>query len=137
PEPSAASSIRLEPMPREAVPAPPRWSIGVGETVSVALDALRANKLRASLTMLGIIIGVAAVIAMVALGRGAQESVNQRIASLGTTLLTVTPGQMFSRGVATADTRAKLVIDDATALDTTATSITAVEPEMSRSLQVQ
>ena len=56
----------------------------VGETVGVALEALSANKLRSFLTMLGIVIGVSAVIAMVALGRGAQESVNSRIAALGT-----------------------------------------------------
>src|SRR5262249_44072794 len=59
------------------------------ETMRVAFDALRANKLRSFLTMLGIVIGVSAVIAMVALGRGAQQSVKDRIASLGTTLLTV------------------------------------------------
>lgn len=47
----------------------------IGETFSVALGALRANKLRSLLTMLGIVIGVAAVIAMIALGRGAQIAV--------------------------------------------------------------
>ena len=137
-EATPARPLRVEPQAW-----PPRtednsgWRIGIGETLGVALDALRANKLRASLTMLGIVIGVAAVIAMVALGRGAQESVNERIASLGTTLLTVTPGQRFARGVATADTRAKLTLDDVTALDTSATNITAVEPEMTRNLQIQ
>ncbi|MGH7669714.1 MAG: ABC transporter permease, partial [Gemmatimonadaceae bacterium] len=60
-----------------------------GEIISVALSALRANKLRSLLTMLGIVIGVAAVIAMVALGSGAQQAVKDRIASLGTTLLSV------------------------------------------------
>src|SRR6185436_11759935 len=63
----------------------------MGEILAVALAALRANKLRSFLTMLGVVIGVAAVIAMVALGRGAQASVKARIASLGTTLLTVMP----------------------------------------------
>ena len=58
-----------------------------GEILKVALVALRANKLRSALTMLGIVIGVAAVIAVVALGRGAQEAVNERIQALGTTLL--------------------------------------------------
>src|SRR5205823_10095275 len=71
----------------------------LGEIVSVALGALRANKLRSLLTMLGIVIGVAAVIAMVALGTGAQSAVKERIASLGTTLLTVTPGQQRGMGV--------------------------------------
>ena len=64
----------------------------IKETVGVALNALRVNKLRSLLTMLGIVIGVGAVIAMVALGRGAQNSVDERIAALGTTLLTITPG---------------------------------------------
>ena len=70
----------------------------LGETIGVALGALRANKLRSFLTMLGVVIGVGAVIAVVALGRGAQQSVNARISALGTTLLTVQPGQIFAPG---------------------------------------
>ena len=65
----------------------------IGEIISVALGALRANKLRSLLTMLGIVIGVGAVIAVVALGTGAQQAVKDRISALGTTLLTVNPGQ--------------------------------------------
>ena len=64
-----------------------------GEIIRVALGALRANKLRSLLTMLGIVIGVGAVIAMIALGNGAQQQVKDRITALGTTLLTVQPGQ--------------------------------------------
>jgi putative ABC transport system permease protein len=108
-----------------------------GETFSVALGALRANKLRSFLTMLGVVIGVAAVIAMVALGRGAQESVNQRIAALGTTLLTVTPGQVFGRGVASGSDRARLTMDDAAALEQRGRYVAAVQPEMSGQAQVQ
>ena len=63
----------------------------IGETITVALGALRANKLRSVLTMLGIVIGVGAVIAMMALGTGAQRAVRDRIESLGTTLLTINP----------------------------------------------
>jgi len=107
------------------------------ETLAVALEALRANKLRSFLTMLGIVIGVAAVIAMVALGRGAQQSVKERIASLGTTLLTVTPGQARGPGfVASSSDRAPLMMDDSDAIDEHATFVTAVQPEISRSLQV-
>jgi putative ABC transport system permease protein len=109
----------------------------LGEILGVALAALRANKLRSALTMLGIVIGVSAVIAMMALGRGAQVAVNQRIASLGTTLLTVVPGQVFSFGVASQADRAQLDMDDAAALETRGTLFAAVEPEMSRQLQVQ
>ena len=110
-----------------------------GEIISVALGALRANKLRSFLTMLGVVIGVAAVIAVVALGRGAQESVKARISSLGTTLLTVSPGQQFGGGgrVASETDRAALTISDAKALEQSAQLITAVQPEMSRNFQVQ
>jgi putative ABC transport system permease protein len=108
------------------------------ETISVALEALSANKLRSFLTMLGIVIGVAAVIAMVALGRGAQQSVNARIAALGTTLLTVIPGQARTAGgVASAADRAPLLIEDGQALEERGVTLAAVQPEMSRQLQVQ
>jgi putative ABC transport system permease protein len=110
----------------------------LGETISVALDSLRANKLRSFLTMLGIVIGVGAVIAMVALGRGAQESVKSRIASLGTTLLTVLPAQARGAGgVASSSDRAPLTLDDAKALEERSTFVAAVQPEMSRQLLVQ
>ena len=110
----------------------------IGEILRVALDALRANKVRSFLTMLGIVIGVAAVIAMVALGRGAQQSVKDRIASLGTTLLTVVPGQVRGLGrVASGTDRAPLTIDDATAIESRASYVLAIQPEMARQLQVQ
>jgi putative ABC transport system permease protein len=108
-----------------------------GEILNVALGALRANKLRSLLTMLGIVIGVAAVIAMIALGRGAQKAVNDRIAALGTTLLTVMPGQQMMRGVGSEADRAKLTMSDAQALEERGTKIEAVQPEMQRNLQVQ
>src|SRR6185369_13127083 len=92
--------------------------MSIAETMRVALEALRANKLRSFLTMLGIVIGVSAVIAMVALGRGAQQSVKDRIASLGTTLVTVVPGQFRGPGgVASGTDRRRLTIEDAQALD--------------------
>ena len=110
----------------------------LGETIGVALGALRANKLRSFLTMLGVVIGVGAVIAVVALGRGAQESVNARISALGTTLLTVFPGQVVRTGVAAETDRASLTIDDARALEeANSPLITAVQPEMSRNFQIQ
>ena len=107
------------------------------ETIAVALEALRANKLRSLLTMLGIVIGVSAVIAMVALGRGAQQSVKDRIASLGTTMLTVVPGQQRGPGsVASATDRRPLKLEDAQALADRGVVLTAVQPEMSRTMQV-
>src|SRR2546422_3563153 len=110
----------------------------LGETLNVALESLRANKLRSFLTMLGIVIGVGAVIAMVALGRGAQQSVKERIASLGTTLLTVMPSQARGAGgVASSSERALLTMGDAKAVEDRSTFVAALEPEMSRQLQVQ
>jgi putative ABC transport system permease protein len=108
----------------------------IGEIISVAIGALRANKLRSLLTMLGIVIGVAAVIAMVALGTGAQKAVKDRISALGTTLLTVNPGQQRGMGVVIADAQTKLTMDDAKALEDRGTSILAVQPEMNRTLQI-
>jgi putative ABC transport system permease protein len=108
----------------------------IGEIIRVALGALRANKLRSLLTMLGIVIGVAAVIAVVALGTGAQSAVKERISSLGTTLLTVMPGQQRGMGV-TFDQSMKLTMDDAKAIEERSTAITAVQPEMTSRLQVQ
>jgi putative ABC transport system permease protein len=109
----------------------------IGEIVSVALGALRANKLRSFLTMLGVVIGVGAVIAVVALGRGAQQSVNARISSLGTTLLSVFPADIRQGGVASGTDRAVMRLSDAEALDSAGGDIAAVEPEMGRNLQVQ
>jgi putative ABC transport system permease protein len=109
-----------------------------GEVVRVALGALRANALRSVLTMLGIVIGVGAVIAMDGIGRGAQVAIKERITALGTTLLTVTPGQLRGvGGVAAEADRARLTMDDAAALEEQATRLTAVQPEMSRQLQLQ
>lgn len=109
-----------------------------GEIIAVALGALRANKLRSMLTMLGIVIGVGAVIAMIALGNGAQQQVNDRIKALGTTLLTVQPGQQrFGGGFASEVDRAPLTMKDARALEDRATNIAAVQPQMSRNYQVQ
>src|SRR5438874_2727798 len=108
----------------------------VGETIRVALEALRANKLRSLLTMLGIVIGVGAVITMIALGSGAQQSVHDRLQALGPTLLSVYPGQSFHHGVAS-DTRVSLTMDDDTALENSARYLTDVVPELRASLQVE
>jgi putative ABC transport system permease protein len=61
------------------------------EIIGVAMGAVRANLLRSVLTTLGIVIGIAAVITMVALGEGAQQRVQQEINRMGTTVLTIRP----------------------------------------------
>jgi putative ABC transport system permease protein len=108
----------------------------LGETVAVAFQSIRANKMRSLLTMLGIVIGVGAVITMVALGSGAQKAVEDRITSLGANLLNIYPGQQSVRGVAS-DQRVNLTTDDAEALQRDATLLSAVVPELSRNQQVK
>ena len=108
----------------------------VKEIVLVALGALRANKMRSFLTMLGIVIGVAAVIAMVAIGKGAQKSISDRIAGLGTTLLQVRPGARRGFGVAT-ENNEKLTIRDAEALQSRGQYFAAVGPEMNKRIMFQ
>lgn len=82
------------------------------DAVMSALDALRLHKLRSALTMLGIIIGVAAVIAMVAVGGGAREQVIAQIRSLGSNLLVVTPGNVTAGGVRMGSGAASTLTDD-------------------------
>ncbi len=108
----------------------------LGETIAVAFQSIRANKLRAALTMLGIVIGVGAVITMVALGSGAQKAVEERINALGADLLNVYAGQQNVRGVAQAQ-RVSLTVDDANALAKDATILRAVIPELNSQVQVK
>ena len=107
----------------------------IGETIKVALSSIRANKLRSALTMLGIVIGVGAVIAVVALGTGAQKAVEDRINALGANVLTVYPGQSFMGG-RSSDVRVSMTVDDADALRDDAKLISAVVPELSRNMTV-
>jgi putative ABC transport system permease protein len=106
------------------------------EIFKVALQAIRANKLRSLLTALGIIIGVGAVITMLALGSGAQKSVQDRIAAMGPDLLSIYPGQNFRGGIAIMG-NVNITIDDDTALQSSTHYIQAVVPELTRSLQVK
>jgi len=107
----------------------------IGETFAVALSSIRANALRSILTMLGIIIGVGAVITMVALGTGAQKAVEARIAALGANVFTVFAGQARSGAVMITD-RTVLSTDDYDALVRDATLLKAVVPEAQQSLQI-
>ena len=105
-----------------------------------ALDAIRSNKMRSGLTMLGVIIGVASVVLMVAIGRGAQKDVTDRIESLGTNLLIVQPGSpnqtdvrsMFRRGGATST----LTLEDAEAIEENVPNLLGVSPESRTSMQL-
>jgi putative ABC transport system permease protein len=102
-----------------------------------ALRALRVNKMRSLLTMLGIIIGVAALITISAIGAGAQAEVEEHIQSLGANLIMVLPGSMTQSGVRTgAGARSTLTEDDAYALQNEIPDIEAAAPSMRGSGQV-
>ena len=97
-----------------------------------ALQSIVVNKLRSALTMLGVIIGVASVIAMVAVGNGASELVQQQVLSLGSNLVTVTPGNQSSdAGLRGGGTQSQnLTLDDMNAIQAQlGPTITAVEAE--------
>jgi putative ABC transport system permease protein len=106
------------------------------EILRIALSAIRATKLRSALTALGIVIGVAAVITMVALGTGAQTAINAQLDALGTDLLSISSGQAYWRGVATGE-RAALTSADADALDRDVPLLRAVVPTLGGDLQVK
>ena len=90
----------------------------IWESMRIALRSISANKLRAGLTMLGIIIGVMSVIAMLSIGRGTQASITDQITSIGTNLLYVRPGSTQSSGVRSAEGSATtLTKEDAAALE--------------------
>jgi putative ABC transport system permease protein len=103
----------------------------------IALRALARNKLRSILTMLGIIIGVGAVIAMVAIGEGAKALVRQQIASLGTNLLVILPGTVNVGGARTGSGgRQNLVAADARAIMNEIPVVTAASPVLRQTQQV-
>ncbi len=106
------------------------------ETIRVAFGSIKANLLRSFLTMLGMVIGVGAVITMVALGTGAQAAVEEQIQALGTDLLAIYPGQSWMHGVARGD-RVSVTIDDAEALARDGYAIKAVVPELARNQQLE
>ena len=100
------------------------WTI-----LKVGIKSLLANKLRSILAMLGIIIGVAAVIAMLAMGSGAQKQIMDRFAALGTNLLIISPGQRGSHGVISG-TQQNLTLADALAIAREVKDVTMVAPSV-------
>jgi putative ABC transport system permease protein len=123
--------------------------MSVYESIRVALQGLAANKLRSSLTMLGIVIGVGAVIALLALGEGTQAAITEEIQSIGSNLIFIMPGRMEAEGhgpMTTKVTADTLTLADAEAIagsDNPSTSpghrvpgVLAVAPEFSNSADV-
>ncbi|MDH3812572.1 MAG: ABC transporter permease [Gammaproteobacteria bacterium] len=106
-----------------------------GETIRISLASIRSNLFRALLTMLGIVIGVGAVITMVALGTGAQRQIDEQMAAMGGNILSIQSSAWFSRGVAR--NQQTLTTDDALALSKGMEHVTAVVPEINSRFQVK
>ncbi|HEX2227060.1 MAG TPA: ABC transporter permease, partial [Candidatus Binatia bacterium] len=106
-------------------------------TLRIALRALARNKLRAFLTMLGIIIGVGAVIAMVAIGEGAKATIQAQIASLGTNVLIVLPGSLNQGGVRAGFGSVNTLVDgDAKAMAREIRAVAYASPVLRRQDQI-
>ena len=109
----------------------------IGATFNVAFRALRRNKLRSVLTALGIIIGVAAVIAMVGIGNGAKAQVEAQIASLGQNVILIFSGSTTSSGIRTGwGSAGTLKIEDAEAIRREVPGVIAVSEEVVSTTQV-
>ncbi|HEY9887583.1 MAG TPA: ABC transporter permease [Candidatus Obscuribacterales bacterium] len=102
-----------------------------GESLRMAVKTLTANKLRSGLTMLGIVIGNASVIAMVGIGEGAQRYINDQLQSLGPNVLFVAPGNRQTRELGGLEVPRTLIVDDAEAIQAQVPSVVGVAPEFS------
>lgn len=105
--------------------------------IRIAFSAIKRNTLRSLLTMLGIVIGVAAVIAMLAIGQGSNASIKSTISSMGTNLVNVMPASKNSSGVRQSREMSQtLVVADVDYLKENATTVSAVSPEVNSSGQI-
>ena len=111
--------------------------INLNSTFQIALRALRVNKMRSFLTMLGIIIGVGAVITMLAVGTGASEKIAEQIASIGSNLIMVVPGSATQGGLRMGSgSTSTLTKDDAEAIEKECSAVSAVAPILNTGAQV-
>jgi putative ABC transport system permease protein len=105
-------------------------------TVKISVNALKRNKFRAFLTMLGIIIGVASVIVMLAIGEGSKRSIGDQMSSMGTNLIMVMPASQQRGGVMLGNSSAKnMTMNDVAAIEKECSYISAVSPEVRSSGQ--
>lgn len=110
----------------------------ISDIFSEALRAISSNKARSGLTVLGIVIGIASVIALLAIGQGSTNSITSQIESTGANLVTVSPGFSRSAGPVSGGrgSARTLTVDDATAISTNVGNITAIAPEVDGNYQV-
>lgn len=107
------------------------------DLIKTAFTALGSNKTRTSLTMLGIIIGIASVITLLGVGSGSQNSIQQSVSALGSNILTISAGSQRTGLVqGGSGTAATLTLEDADAIKSKVSNISAVSPEASRNFQI-
>jgi macrolide transport system ATP-binding/permease protein len=110
----------------------------VGEHLRQGFKTLGANKVRTGLSMLGILIGVAAVVAMLAIGAGAQEAIKSQLSSLGSNLLVLRSGNARAGGVSQeSGARIRIMMDDAKQIETDLPQVKSVSPSVSGRAQTQ
>ena len=111
--------------------------INIPSTIKIALRALKVNKMRSALTMLGIIIGVGAVITMLAVGSGASQKISEQIASIGSNLIMILPGATTAGGLRMgAGTQPTLSMADAEAIKRECPAVSDVAPDLSGGAQI-
>ena len=110
--------------------------INIPSTIKISFRALKVNKMRSSLTMLGIIIGVGAVITMLAVGTGARQEIAEQVSSVGSNLLMILPGTTTAGGVRIPGTRHTLSMGDAEAIQKECSAVLYVAPIHSGAAQV-
>ncbi|MBN1187909.1 MAG: ABC transporter permease [Bacteroidales bacterium] len=104
--------------------------------IKIAINALRRNKTRSFLTMLGIIIGVGSVIAMLAIGQGSKKSIQEQVSEMGANLIMIMPGSQFMGGVQLGSASSKsLTMEDIEEIKTNSPSVIMVSPEVRSSGQ--
>ena len=109
----------------------------VMESIRVALRALTANKLRSALTMLGIVIGVGAVVALMGIGNGASQSITSQVEGIGSNLVSVLPGRLFEGGRQGQAAVGKLYYSDYRAIGADRADIAGIAPSFQASLNVK
>lgn len=111
--------------------------VDIKSTIKISLRALKVNKMRSILTMLGVIIGVGAVITMVAIGSGASKRISEQISSIGSNLLIILPGATTAGGVRMGTgTQLTLTLSDAEAIKKECPSVSDVAPVLNGIAQV-
>jgi putative ABC transport system permease protein len=131
PDVPAPATALLAPLDGADAAGPQLWEI-----VRIAFGSLHANKVRSFLTMLGVIIGVASVVGLLALGNGATSSITSRLTTTGANLLTVIPGAPSNRGPGASSAAQTLTMDDAAAIAALRLPVIGIAPQFSASAQI-